>query len=155
QVKDGVATRNVQEGDAVKKGTLLASVRPSDFQQKAAAANAAVAEAVANEKQARIEFNRTKLLFDGANVSKAEMDSATVKLETAQAGVAASRAEAGEAAIAVDDPRLLSPIDGVLLKRSVEIGTLVAPGAAAFVVADTSSVKVVFGAPDVLAEKLQ
>jgi multidrug efflux system membrane fusion protein len=155
QVKEGAASRNVQEGDAVKKGVLLASIRPSDFQQKALGANAAVAEATAAEKQARIEFNRTKLLFEGANLSKAELDSATAKLETAEARVAAARAQAGEAALAVDDTRLLSPIDGVLLKRSVEVGTLVSPGAITFVVADTSSVKVVFGAPDVLAEKLQ
>jgi len=155
QIKDGTATRNVQEGDAVKKGTLLASIRPSDFQQKAAGANAAVAEAVAAEKQARIEFERSKMLFADANISKAELDNSTAKLETAVARVAAARAQAGEAALAVDDTRLVSPIDGVLLKRSVEVGTLVSPGTITFVVADTSSVKVVFGAPDVLAEKLQ
>jgi RND family efflux transporter MFP subunit len=154
QVKDGPTTRTVQEGDAVKKGTVLATVRQADYLQRAAQANAAVAEAIAAEKQAQIEFDRTKLLFEKAAVPQAELDTATNRLETARARNAAARAQAGESSLAVGDTRLVSPIDGVILERNVEVGSLVAPGSLAIVVADTSSVKVVFGAPDVLAEKL-
>jgi multidrug efflux system membrane fusion protein len=155
QVKDGATTRNVQEGDLVKKGSILATVRQADFQQRAAVADATVAEALATEKQAQLEFDRSKSLLEHAAVSKAELDTATVRLETAHARVAAARAQSGEAALAVEDTRLVSPIDGVLLKRGVEVGSLASPGLVAFVVADTSNVKVIFGAPDVLAEKLQ
>ena len=155
QVKDGATTRVVEEGDPVKKGQVLATVRQADYLQRAAGADAAVAEAIASEKQNKIELERTRSLFEKAAVSKAELDTATVRWETSQARLAAARAQAGEAGLAVGDTRLVSPIDGVLLKRSVEVGSLVSPGAPAFVVADTSSVKVVFGAPDVLAEKLR
>ncbi len=37
----------------------------------------------------------------------------------------------------------------------VEVGSLVGPGALGFVIADTKTVKVVFGAPDKLIEKLR
>jgi multidrug efflux system membrane fusion protein len=42
----------------------------------------------------------------------------------------------------------------VVLTRQVEIGTLVAPGQPAITLADTRSVKAVFGAPQTLVEKL-
>ncbi len=154
QVKDGAITRPVQEGDVVKKGAVLATLRQADYLQRSAAANAAVAEAVAAEKQAQIEFDRTKTLFEKDAVSRAELDTATVRLETSRARNAAARAQSGESSLAVADTRLVSPIDGVVLERAVEVGTLAAPGTLAVVVADTTTVKVVFGAPDMLAEKL-
>jgi RND family efflux transporter MFP subunit len=154
QVKDGATTRTVQEGDAVKKGTVLASIRQADYLQRSAQADAAVAEAIAAEKQAQLEYDRAKTLFEKAVVSQADLDTAASRLETARARNAAARAQAGESSLAVADTRLVAPIDGVILERNVEVGSLVAPGTMALVVADTSSVKVVFGAPDVLAERL-
>jgi multidrug efflux system membrane fusion protein len=41
-------------------------------------------------------------------------------------------------------------MNGVVLKRLVEAGSLVGPGTPAFVLADSSSVKIVFGVPDSL-----
>src|SRR5262249_8247818 len=106
QVKDGNGTRNVQEGDLVKKRTVLAIGRQWDREQRAAAASATVQEALAAEKQAQFDYDRVKTLFDKQTVSKAELDGATLKLETAKARVAAARAQAGEATLAVDDTQL-------------------------------------------------
>src|SRR5262249_23459300 len=47
------------------------------------------------------------------------------------------------------------PMDGVVLARFIEVGALAAPGTPAFSVADTSTVKVVFGVPDTVLESLQ
>jgi multidrug efflux system membrane fusion protein len=43
----------------------------------------------------------------------------------------------------------------VVLKRLVEVGTLVAPGTPGFILADTSSVKVVFGVPDTMMGRMK
>jgi len=43
-----------------------------------------------------------------------------------------------------------APLNGVVLNRNIEVGTLVAPDKVAFVVADMTSVKVVFAVPDVM-----
>jgi RND family efflux transporter MFP subunit len=48
-----------------------------------------------------------------------------------------------------------APFDGVVIRRHVEVGTLASPGTVAFTVADTSTVKVVFGAPDTLLDRLR
>jgi multidrug efflux system membrane fusion protein len=49
----------------------------------------------------------------------------------------------------LQDTTLRAPVDGVVLKRNVEIGTLVGTGTVGFTLADTRSVKVSFGVPDV------
>lgn len=60
-----------------------------------------------------------------------------------------------EAALARGDSTLRAPFDGVVLRRSVEEGALVAAGSPAFVIADMRSVEVVFGVPDVAVGALR
>src|SRR5262249_1877698 len=67
----------------------------------------------------------------------------------------AAVARVGQASIALSDTELRSPLDGVVLHRGVEVGDLVAPGAIAFVVADITRVKIVFGVPDSVQKRLK
>src|SRR5262249_29170686 len=48
-----------------------------------------------------------------------------------------------------------APMDALVLSRSVEPGTLVGSGTAGFTLADTSSVKTVFGVPDTMVRSLK
>src|SRR5262249_37064792 len=54
-----------------------------------------------------------------------------------------------ETRIPLGDTALRSPLNGLVLQKSIERGTLVSTGTKAFTVADTSSVKAVFGVADV------
>jgi multidrug efflux system membrane fusion protein len=149
------APHKIQEGDRVTKGTVLAAVRESDYEQKLSSAKAALAEATANQKQAQLDYDRASKLLAGNSVSKSEVDNANARLELANARVDGQQARVGEAQIALGDCVLRAPMDGVILKRGIEVGSLVAPGAVGVVLADTRSIKVVFGAPDSLLEKLK
>ena len=88
-------------------------------------------------------------------MAKVELDAMSARLETANARVQGARARIREARIALSDCTLRAPIDGVVLKRPIEVGSLVGPGSLGFVIADTANVKVVFGAPDNLIEKIR
>lgn len=155
QVKNGNTTRKIQEGDWVTKGTVLAIVRESDYEQRVAAANAASSEAAAAQKQAQLDFDRAQKLSAGGSIAKVELDTQGARLDTATARVEGAKSRIREAEIALADCTLRAPIDGVVLKRPIEVGSLVAPGALGFVIADTKTVKVMFGAPDRLIEKLK
>lgn len=155
EVKKDGQTRKLQEGDFVKKGTVLAVVREADYEQKVAAAEAALAEATAAQKQASLDFDRAAKLVANDTVAKAELDNAGARRDAANARVEAAKAQVGEAKLAVSDCTLRAPMDGVVLKRAVEVGSLVGPGALGVVLADTSSVKIVFGVPDVIVAKMK
>ena len=155
QVKgQGGALRKVQEGDFVSAGTALAVVREGDYQEKVAAANAQLAQSLASSSQAQIDFDRSKKLLSFGAVPTAELDTNTSRLASAKALVQSAQAQLNDAQLLLNDATLRAPIDGVVLKRVVEAGTFVSPGSPGFSVADVSSVKFVFGAPDALLDKL-
>jgi RND family efflux transporter MFP subunit len=155
QVRVNGESRKIQEGDFVTKGTLLAVVRESDYQQKVAAAQAGLSETVAMQKQAQLDYDRTQKLTLSNAVAKLEVDAQSARLETAAARVESAKARIQEASLELTDCTMRAPIDGVLLKRPIEVGSLVGPGTLGFVIADTTSVKLLFGAPDRLVEKLK
>jgi multidrug efflux system membrane fusion protein len=128
--------RPVQDGDFVRRGTVLARVRDREYRD-------GVTQAQATLTQARADFDRVAQLFENRSASKADYDAAYARYR-------ASEAQHDQAEQSLADCALRAPLDGYVLRRSVEVGTLVSPGAAAFSVGDLRSVKVVFGVPDVL-----
>jgi RND family efflux transporter MFP subunit len=147
--------RALQAGDKVTRGTELASVRKADYAQKLAEARAALAEAGAAREQAQLNYDRAASLLKSGSISKAEGDSARVQLDASTARAAGAKVRVDEAQTALADTSLRAPMDGVVLARNVEVGSLAAPGTVAFAIADTTTVKAVFGVPDTVLETLQ
>ncbi|QSQ16131.1 efflux RND transporter periplasmic adaptor subunit [Myxococcus landrumensis] len=142
--------RILQEGDAVREGMSLAALRTTDYSQKLTEARAGLAQARAAEEQARINFDRTTKLVNAEVATPAQLDAARTQRDSAAAAAAVAGARVEEARTALDDTQLRSPLTGVVLKRAIEVGVLAAPGTVAFSVAETQSVRVVFGVPDTL-----
>lgn len=151
---EGGKPRALEEGDFVKRGTVLARIRSADYAQKAATAQAGIAQARSEATLAATELSRAQALFDKNAISRAELDAKIARAESARANVAAASARAGEAGVALEDTVLKAPMDGVILSREVEVGTLVSPGRTAIVVADVSTVQARFAVPEALVEKL-
>jgi RND family efflux transporter MFP subunit len=151
---DGKA-RVLQEGDLVTRGTELASVRKSDYTQKLGEAKAALAEALAARDQAQLDADRAEHLATTNANSKADLDAAKIKLQTAIARHDGAKVRVDEAQTMLADTTLKAPMDGVILKRGIEVGTLAAAGTLGFSIADTATVKVVFGVPDTVLDQLQ
>jgi RND family efflux transporter MFP subunit len=127
--------RNVQEGDQVRKGTVLARIRDNEYRDRLNEAQAALTKA-------RSDFNRAAQLFENQNISKADYDAARAQLESATARY-------NQADQSLKDCAIVSPIDGFIIKKNIEVGTLVSPGMPGFTAADTRSVKAEFGVPDI------
>lgn len=148
RVSGYVESVNVEEGDRVKKGAVLATIRRGDYAEKLGQASASHAEAQAALANAQNDLDRAQKLFAENALTKQELDAAVANVEVNRARVNRGRAAAGEAGLALGDTTLVAPIDGVILRRNVESGDLGTPGAPAFILANTRTVKVVFGAPD-------
>ena len=147
--------RALDKGDVVKKGTVLARLRPADYEHKLATGKALVSDARAKSKLMNLELERAQRLFAERVISRAELDAQEAQSESARAALADAIAHLNEAELALSDTVLRAPMDGVVLSRQVEVGALAAAGQAAVVLADTQNVKAVFGAPQVLVEKLR
>jgi len=146
--------RAIEKGDPVKKGMVLARVRSADYAQKVATARAAVGEANAALKLSQQELERSQKLVEKDATGQSELDAKSAQADSARAQLEGAIAREREASIAFADTVIVAPMDGVVLSRAVEVGTLVSPGVPAFTIADTRSVKVVFGVSQALVEKL-
>jgi len=149
------ATRILQDGDSVKRGEVLTRLRTTDYDQKKSQAQAALAEALAAQEKATLDYGRASKLRVGEEITSASLDAARVAEETSRARVEGAQATLAQAKTALEDSVLRAPMDGTVTKRSIEVGTLVAPGTVAFSIVDTSNVKVIFGVPDTVVLRLR
>ncbi len=117
----------VDRGDPVRKGQLVALVRPSDLPDQLAAARGTFAQAQASVVLARANKERAERLAPAGIVSQQELQSATAALATAEAAVAATRANVGALATRLGEMRIESPLDGVVSQRRLDPGPLVGP----------------------------
>ena len=140
--------RTVDIGDWVSKGTVLAVVRQKDYTDQREQAKAQLARAQADYEHAKLNFARTSNLYSTQSATKPEFDSAKAQDESAAAALDNAKAVLAETQTALEDSWLRAPFDGWIVKRSVDVGALVGPSVAGFTIADTRSVRAVFGVPD-------
>jgi len=149
RLPDGT-TRPIQEGDRVTPGMMLARIRSEDYSQRLAEAVANQADARAAEVVAEADHKRTAFLAEQDAVSGSDLDNQRARKDSAVARRVGADAKVAEARTALRDCVLTSPIEGVVVKKRMEVGSFASAGTVAFTVADMRSVKVVFAVPDVM-----
>ena len=147
-------SRALQEGDVVAENTPLATLRQTEYVQKVAEARAAVAEYASVYRQAKLDMRRDTKLASSGSLAGATADTTRSRHDGASAALAGARVRLAQARTALADTRLVSPLGGVVVVRSIEVGSLAAPGTVAFSIADVSNVKAVFGVPDLFLPRI-
>lgn len=140
QVSGTIKVLYVDFNSQVKKGQILAQIDPRLFAAALERAEAAVAAARAQVEKSeaaladarRVEA-RSRELFEARLTSRADLDTATANREQAQAQVSVSKAQVMQARADRDTAaanlaytRILSPIDGIVVSRAVDVGQTVA-----------------------------
>jgi RND family efflux transporter MFP subunit len=130
----------VDRGDRVKRGQLLALVRPSDLPDQLAAARGSLAQAEASLALAQANYDRARALAPSGVVSQQELTSSSAALATAQAAQAAAQAQVSALAVRLGELRIESPMDGVVAARKLDPGAMVGllSGATIATIADVS-----------------
>lgn len=146
--------RIIQPGDTIHQGAVLARLRESDYAVKLNQATSNEADARANFTQAKLDFERAQNLYAAQSLTKSDYDAARARYDSAQAKLRGATESRKEAGISMQDSTMKAPLDAVVLKRNIEVGSLVSAGTVAFVVADTSMVKALFGVPDITMERV-
>jgi HlyD family secretion protein len=136
QVTDVLVDYNAQ----VHKGQVLARIDPSTYEaqiaQGTAAANSArasLASARASLRNAEIDYTRKTSLGQQQLVARSDIDAARAARDQALAQANAAQAQIGQQVASTETARLnlqrtviRSPVDGVVLTRSIEPGQTVA-----------------------------
>jgi RND family efflux transporter MFP subunit len=134
-----IAKRNVDIGDHVKKGELLAELAVPEIDDQISQneatleqLKAAVQQAQANATLAQATWGRDKpLLRDGwVTGHQGDIDLQTVKADEAAVSVAQANVAAQERLLSVlhqnrDYASVVAPFDGVITQRNVDVGSLV------------------------------
>lgn len=124
----------VGRGDAVKRGQLLALVRPSDLPDQLGAARGTLAQAQASVALARENSARATNLAPSGVVSQQELQSAAAALASAEAQAAAAEAQAAALATRLGETKITSPMDGFVTARKLDPGALVGTSTGATIV---------------------
>src|ERR1700722_4502490 len=140
--------RNLQQGDWVKKGTVLATVRQSDYQQAVDQYKGQLEQAKASAQKSDQDFARAQALYKADAMTQSDFDGAKAQYDGSQGAVATAQAAVAQAQQALEDCEVRAPFDSQVLSRNIEIGTLVGAGTAAFTIGETQTVKAIFGIPD-------
>lgn len=139
QVSGRIQEIYVDFNSPVKKGQVLAKIDPQLTEAAVNQARANFLEAKSNYERAKVQadlarrqYERTKSLAEQQLIAMADLDSARASLEAAEAQVAGAKAsmQRSEASLHQAEVNLayttiLSPIDGVVISRDVNVGQTV------------------------------
>jgi HlyD family secretion protein len=139
QVNGRIARVYVDFNSVVKKGDILAEIDPIQYgaqvnqvSAQVSAQRANVESSKANAAAAKTAFERTKRLFEQGLASKGELDTATGQYEVTKAQAAAAEAQIGaieaqlqQSQTNVGWTKIYSPVDGVVVSRSIDPGSTV------------------------------
>ncbi|HON66781.1 MAG TPA: efflux RND transporter periplasmic adaptor subunit, partial [Phycisphaerae bacterium] len=125
QVGGKLVATHVNHGDYVKKGQLLFEIDPRPFQAALDAAEASLAQNLAELELARAELSRVEEALRSSAVSRLEYDQKKSGVAMAEARVAAAKAAIEQAKLDLEFSRIHSPIDGKAGARLVDAGNVV------------------------------
>ena len=126
QVSGIVSHLYVDYNSVVKKGQVIAELDRTNLISELNAQKASLASAQSSLNYQQSNFERYKTLYDKGLVSADEFESARLQYQQAKEQVAQSRESVQRAQTNLGYATITSPIDGVVLSKSVEEGQTVA-----------------------------
>ncbi len=122
----------VNVGDVVKKGQVLATFSSDTARAELLQVHAAVAEAQATLAEAAANASRALSLKDTGALSAQQIAQFTTAETTAQARVAAARANVAVVQVRLNNAQLSAPDNGVISARTATVGSVVSAGTELF-----------------------
>jgi membrane fusion protein, multidrug efflux system len=152
-----LVTVNVQLGDAVRRGQLLAKLEDFEIveQVKQAEASLEVARATIRQREAdlkvaELNFDRSKNLYQRQLLAKQALDDAESRYMAAEAQIDLSKAQAQQTSARLDElqinlgnTKIISPVDGFVGKRNADPGAWVSQNAPVVSVVEISRLRLV------------
>jgi HlyD family secretion protein len=140
QVSGTIKEIYVDFNSPVKKGQLIARIDPALFEAQVNQARANLLSAKANQEKneatlvdAKRTMERNKELLSRNLVAQSDFDTAETNYETAKASVSAAKSQVAQTEAALSSAetnlfytKIVSPVDGIVVSRNVDVGQTVA-----------------------------
>ena len=126
QISGRVEQILVDYNSSIKKGQLLAVIDPSTYQSNVIQQEANLQKLESVFKNAKRNYERYKKLYAQDLVAKSELDNAEMDYLSANAQVVQGRASLDKAKIDLSYTNVVSPVDGIVISKEVELGQTVA-----------------------------
>lgn len=126
QVSGIVEKLYVDYNSVVKKGDLLAELDRSTLLEQVNQAHAMVSNAESSLQLAKQNYDRIKALYDNKAATQASYEEASNQYTQARNQLTTAKSDLQRAQVNLSYSRIYSPIDGVVLSKSVEQGQTVA-----------------------------
>jgi len=140
QVSGTIKILYVDFNSRVKKGQIIAQIDPATFESQVQQAQANLFSAKANLEKAEATlandkrtYDRNKELLSKKLIAQSDLDTAETTYQTDKALVGVAKAQIEQAKAALDYAKqnleytkILSPVDGVVISRNIDVGQTVA-----------------------------
>lgn len=145
----------VKAGQPVRTNDLLVHLDDEDLRARRDQADAAVRAAEAARDQAQIEVNRVRGLFAQNNAAKIELEQMETALKSAVARLEQTQQAQREAEVTLSYAEILSPLDGIVVDKRVEVGDTVTPGQTLLTLYDPTHMQLVASVRESLIRRLK
>jgi len=126
QVSGRISKLYVDYNSKVTAGQIIAEIDPSTYQAAVNQAQADLANADANLELQQVEAKRSSDLYTNKLISESDYDTAIANLHEAQAMVQIKQASLSNSMANLGYCKIYSPVNGVVISRSVDVGQTVA-----------------------------
>jgi HlyD family secretion protein len=123
-----LASVNVNIGDVVRKGQVLAVFASETTKADSLQSQASLAQAEASFENAKADADRARSIQDSGALSKSQVAQYLTQEKVSRAQFEAAKAAFGATEVRLGNTRVLAPDDGVISARGATVGAVVAPG---------------------------
>lgn len=123
-----LAAVNVNVGDVVRKGQVLATLAGETTQAESLQSRAAQMQAEASHENAKADADRARAIQDTGALSQSQIAQYLTAEKVAKAQWEAAKAAYGATQVRLANTRVLAPDDGVISARTASVGAVVGAG---------------------------
>ena len=126
QVSGVITALYVDYNSIVKKGQLVAEIDPTVWVSQLQDAQATLDRAQAAYNFAKVDYERSKRLWEAKLLDDSDLDVKDTALKTAVGNQVSAKAALDHAKTNLDYCRITAPVDGVVISRLADVGQTVA-----------------------------
>ncbi|MEO0814907.1 MAG: efflux RND transporter periplasmic adaptor subunit, partial [Myxococcota bacterium] len=155
QVAGRVQSVEVDLGDRVKSGQVIASLDPTDFRLQLEEARASLGQARAQARSAEATYTRTRALYENKNASVQDLDNARAQKDSSLSLVSAASQSVRRLQRQLEYATLTARSDGVIQQVDVEPNEVVNAGQPVAVLQAGEQLEVSLSVPETYVNRIE